>query len=124
MGFRVDVAEDERGLGQPGQEPPGGEIGHELHVAVAPLPRGEPEARQRLHLHVHREEVDAGVDAVVQHVVEEVPADHPLAHQTTQPVREDGEHGVDVALLDQRLEGLAVCPIFRHGDVSRRGRTM
>ena len=119
----VDVAEHERGLGQPRQQAPGGEVGHQLHVAVAPLPRGELEARQRLHLHVHREEVDAGVDAVVQHVVEEVAADDALAHQPAEPVREDGEHGVDVALLDQRLEGLAVCPILRHGKTSRPTRT-
>ncbi len=77
----VDVAEDERGLGQPREEPPRGEVGHQLHVPVAALPRRELEAGQRLHLHVHREEVDAGVDAVVQDVVEEVAADDALAHE-------------------------------------------
>ena len=46
----VHVAEHERGLGQPGDEAQGGAVGNQLHVAVAALPRGELEARQRLHL--------------------------------------------------------------------------
>ncbi len=115
----VDVAEHERGLGQPGQDAPGGQVGHELHVPVAPLPRGELEARQGLHLHVHREEVDAGVHALVQDVIEEVAPDHPLAHEPTEAVGEHREHGVDVALPDQGLEALGVHrPLFRHGDLS------
>src|SRR6185369_4973544 len=39
--LRVDVAEDERRLRQPWQEPPRGEVRDQLHVAVPSLPRGE-----------------------------------------------------------------------------------
>jgi hypothetical protein len=112
----VDIAEHERGLGQPRQRTPRGEIGDQLHVPVAALPGGQLEAGQRLHLHVHREEVDAGVYALVQDVIQEVAPDHPLAHEAAEPVGEHREHGVDVALPDERLEPLGVhCPFLRHG---------
>jgi len=104
----VHVAEDEGRLGEPRQEPPRPQIRHHLHVAIATLPRREREARERLHLHVHREEVDAGVDAVLQHVVEEVPADHALAHEPSHAVGEHREHGVHLALADERVESFGI----------------
>jgi hypothetical protein len=58
------------------------------------------------------------VDPVVQHVIEEVPADHALAHQAAEPVGEHREHGVHLVLLDQRLESLGIGPIFRHASSS------
>ena len=45
----------------------------------------------------------------MQDVVEEVAADDALAHQAAEAVGEHREHGVHVALLDQRLESLRVC---------------
>src|SRR5215468_5100894 len=107
--LRVHVAEDERRLGQPRDEPPRGRVGHHLHVAVAALPRGQGEAGERLHLHVHREEVDAGVHAVVEDMIEEVAADHALAHEAAYAVGEHGEDGVDLARADERLERFGLC---------------
>ena len=60
----------------------------------------------------------ASVHALVQDVIEEVAPDHPLAHEPTEAVGEHREHGVDLALLDQRLEALRVGPILRQGSVS------
>jgi hypothetical protein len=44
------------------------------------------------------------VHTVFEHVVEEVPSDHALAHQAPEPVRNHGEDGVHVAAADQRFE--------------------
>ena len=82
----VAVAEHQRRSRQPRDQPPRGEVGHELHVSVAALPGREAKAGQRLHLHVDREEIDAGVHGIAEHVVEEVAADHPLAEQATQVI--------------------------------------
>ena len=121
----VDVAEDQGRLGEPGDEAPGAEIGLELHVAVAALPRRQLEARERLHLHVHREEIDAGVDPVLERVIEEVAPHHALAHQAAEAVREHREDGVHLAPTDQRLESLSIHLVIRHATSSRptlRGR--
>jgi hypothetical protein len=70
-------------------------------------------ARERLHLHVDREEVDAGVDGLVEHVVEEIATHHPLAEQAAEMVGEYGKNGIDLTLADQGGE---------KGGVDRRGR--
>src|SRR5437867_836725 len=121
----VDVTEDQGRLGEPGDETPGAEVGLELHVAVATLPRRQLEARERLHLHVHREEIDAGVDPVLERVIEEVAPHDALAHQAAEAVREHREDGVHLAPADQRLESLSIHLFVRHATSSRptlRGR--
>ena len=106
--LRVHVAEDERRLRQPRQEPPRGEVRDQLHVAVPALPRGELEPGQGLHLHVHGEEIDAGVHPVGEHVIEEIAAHDALAHEPAEAVGEHREHGIDVTPTDQRLESLRI----------------
>src|SRR5437867_3555004 len=121
----VDVTEDQGRLGEPGDETPGAEVGLELHVAVAALPRRQLEARERLHLHVHREEIDAGVDPVLERVIEEVAPHHALAHQAAETVREHREDGVNLPPADQPLESLSIHLVIRHATSSRptlRGR--
>ena len=56
-----DVAEDERGLLQPGQPPNRRQVGMAVHVAVARPPVGEFEPRERLVVDVHGQQVIAGV---------------------------------------------------------------
>jgi hypothetical protein len=112
--LRVDVAEDERRLRQPRQEPPRGEVRDQLHVAVPPLPRGELEPGQRLHLHVHGEEIDAGVHPVGEHVIEEIAAHDALAHEPSEAVGEYREHGIDVTPTNQRLEPFGIDSLTCH----------
>src|SRR5207244_6267091 len=114
----VHVADHQRGLGQPGDQPQGPEVGDELHVAVAALPRGEGEAGLRLHVHVDGEQINTGVHAVVDDGVEEVATDHALAHETGKPVGKDGEDRVDLALADELGEGRKVEPARHDADSS------
>src|SRR5580765_890723 len=119
--FGEHVAEHERGLRQPRDDPRGREVRNHLHVPVAALPRRELEPGKRLHLHVDGEEVDTGVRAVVDDVIEEVPADDALAHEAAERIGEHGEDGVDVALLDELRESLAIEPSRHHADSSVPG---
>src|SRR5262249_25820603 len=104
----LHVTEHEGSAGQPWNAPHRSEVGNELHVTVATLPRRELEAGQRLHLHVYGEEIDAGMDAITRHVLEEVAGHDALAHETAIAVGENREHGVDLAPADQRLEGTKI----------------
>ena len=79
--------------------------GDELEVAVALLPVGHPVARDRVHLHVEREQVVARLDAVVEHLVDEVVAVDALAHQPALHVGEAGEDGVDLTCLHRVAQG-------------------
>jgi len=58
------------------------------------------------------------VRAVVDDVIEEVTADHPLAHEAAERIGKHGEDGVDVALLDELRESLALEPSRHHADSS------
>src|SRR5215471_10304176 len=110
----VNVAEHQGGPGQPRDHPPRRQVRDELHVAVAAFPRRELEPGQRLHLHVDGEEVDAGVEPLRQHVVEEIAADHALAHEPAEMIRTDRQHGIDVATADRHLEGLRIDFVAAH----------
>ena len=99
----ADIAHDEGGARQPGDHVQGREVRLDDEVAVAFVPRGRGEARDRLHLHVDREQVVAGVPLVLDRIQKE-PAGDPLADQPALHVGEGGDDGVDLAVLDQGLE--------------------
>ena len=80
------------------------EVEVEEHVAVAALPRGDGVAVDGVHVDVDGEQVVAALGAVLEHVVEEVVAVHPLALQATLHVGERDDDGVDVARLDLRAQ--------------------
>ena len=80
---------------EPGQQPQGGEVGDRDHVAVPGLPIGEAVPGERLHVHVDGEEVVTGLDPVLEDVIEEESARHPLAYGTPLHVGERHHHGVD-----------------------------
>ena len=103
-----EVAHHERGLLDPRHEPQRGEVGHRAEVAVALVPVGVAVARQRRHVDVDREQVVAGLDAAVEHVVAEEATGHPLAHEPTLEVGEDHQHRVELVGVDQLLEPLHV----------------
>jgi len=60
--------------------------GTNLHVAVARSHEVSVKPGSGSNLHVDGEEVDAGVHAVVERVLQEVPRGQPLAHQPAQAV--------------------------------------
>jgi len=60
------------------------------------------------------------VDAVFEHVIEEIAADHPLAHEPPHSVGKHGEHGIDLARADERFERLGDQPA-RALTISSRG---
>ena len=98
-----DVAEHQRGAVEPRDPAQRRQVGHDPEVAVALLPVGHRVARDRIHLHVEREQVVAALDAVVDDLVEEVLDLDPLAEQPALHVGERGDDGVDRA-------GLRLCP--------------
>ena len=71
--------------------------GHDPEVAVAVLPVGHLVAGERLHVHVERQQVVAALDAVADHLVEEVLDLDPLPEQPSLHVGEGGDDGVDRA---------------------------
>ena len=68
-----------------------------MEVAVALLPVRERVARDRLHLHVGREEVVAAVRAVRRGLVDEQLGVVPLAHQPAVVIGEADDDGLDFA---------------------------
>src|SRR2546429_410221 len=103
---RFDVAEDQGGLFEPGEPSNRRQIGVAVHVSIAGAPVGELETRQRLVVDVHRQQVVARVQALID-VVEKVGARQPLSHQASLEVGDGDDHGVDLArlgLADQLLE--------------------
>jgi hypothetical protein len=72
-----------------------------VEVAVAGLPARVFVAGDDVHLHVAGEQVVAGVHAAVGHLLQEIRPHDPLAHEAAVHVGEDGEHGLDLAALDE-----------------------
>ena len=100
------VAEHQRGAVQPGDPAQGREVRPDGEVAVAEIPGRRRVARDRLHLHVDREQIVAGVHLVRHLLDEEVPG-HALADQPALHVGEAGQDGVDRPggdVLLQRVE--------------------
>ena len=101
----VQVAQEQRRPLQPGQAAGCAPVRHHPHVAVAPLPAGQAVAGEGLHLHVHRQQVVAGLDALVRGVGQEVAPGEALPQQAPLLVGEGDDHGIDLAPLDRRREG-------------------
>jgi hypothetical protein len=95
-----EVREAQDGARMPWDRAQRAEVGLELEVAVAALPRGHGVARDRVHLDVHGEEVVAPLRAVVDDLVEEVAGHEALALQPALHVGHAEQDGVDRAVLD------------------------
>jgi len=101
----VDIAVDEGGLGLPGGEAEGGEVGEEVEVAVAEFPVGEAVAGDGLHFGVGGEEVVAGVGAMGGDVIEEEGGVEAFAHESAVVIGEGGDDGFNGTGVDELLEG-------------------
>ena len=95
------VAQHHRGARQPGRPPQRREIGHAVEIAIAGLPAGVLVAGDDIHLHIAGQQVVAGVHAIVGHMIHEEVAGDPLAHQAAVHIRENRQHRLDLAALDQ-----------------------
>ena len=104
-----DIAQNQGGAGQPRNPPQRAEVRPNDEIAIALVPRCGLEARDRLHLHVNRKEVVAGVPFLV-HGIQEVATGAALADQPALHVGEGGDHRVDLAAGHQTLELLFVQP--------------
>ena len=102
----VDVAQDQRRAVQPSRPPQRLQLRRQVDVAVALLPAGEGVPGDRLHLHIDRQQVVAGVGAAIGDLVEEEPGVEALAEQATVEVREGDQHGLDIAAFDQLAQAL------------------
>ena len=114
-----DVAEHERRPLEPRDPPQRREIGAHVEVPVALLPARDRITRDRVHLHLEREQVVAPLDPVPRvHLLEEELRVQPLAHQAALHVREGDDDGVDGAAPDVRpqlLDAQHARILFRPG---------
>ena len=85
---------------EPRHPPDGVEVEHELHVAVAGVPRGDRVAVDGVHLGVDGEEVVAPLDPVLERVLEEVGGVQELPLQPALHVGEGDDDGLDLARRD------------------------
>ena len=100
-----DVAEDERGRLEPRNPAQRREIRLHREVAVATLPARDLVARDRVHLHVEREQVVAALDRMlVRHLVAEELRVKALSHEPALHVGERDDDRVDRAGLDLGLQ--------------------
>ena len=97
----LDVGEAEHRALEPRHWAQRGQIGLEHEVAVARLPAGKREARQRGHLHVDGEQVVARLGAVSSDLVDEGLGIEPLALQAALHVGHGKNDGVDLTLGDE-----------------------
>jgi hypothetical protein len=116
----ADVAQHQGRALQPGRAAQGRHIGLDGEVAVALVPGRRLEARHRLHLHVHGQEIVAGV-GLFDHGVQEEVAGHPLAHEAALHIGKTHHHGVDLTRVDQFPECREIqvsthVPVLRFGD--------
>ena len=96
----ADVAEDERRRLEPRDPPQRRQVGREREVAVAALPARERVARDRIHLHLEREQVVAALDRVARaDLLDEELAVQALAQQPALHVGERDDDRVDRARL-------------------------
>ena len=108
----LDVAQHHRCLLLPAQAAQGIQVGHQVEIAIAPLPVGQPVSLDRLHLHVHGQEVIAGVGALGSRRVQEITGVQPFAHEPAVEVGERHQHGVYLPLGHV---------FFQSGDVEHAG---
>ncbi len=105
----VDVADDHGRLLEPRAEPERREVGDHLEVAVAGLPARVLVAGQRLHLHVDRQQVEAGVEPfLAEHLLQEEVREHPLPLEASLQVREHAQDRVDLTGVGELLQLLDV----------------
>ena len=118
-----DVAEHERRPLQPRNSPERREIRNDREVAVAAFPIRHGVARNRIHLHIERQQIVATLDAMVDDVLEEVLPLDALADQPSLHVGEGGDDRVDrpgLHLLPEVVDGEH--PLQRAGaSAPRRG---
>ncbi len=101
----LDVAEHERGRREPRDAPQRAEIRREREVAVPLLPAGDLVARNRIHLHVQREQVVAALDRMLGlDLLDEELAVEPLSEQPALHVGEGDDDRVDLAARDLGLQ--------------------
>ena len=100
----LQVGHAQRGPWVPRDPPQGLEVGLELEVAVAALPRRHRVAVHRIHLDVDGEQVVARLGAVAEHLFEEMARRQALALQSPLHVGEAEEDGVGLAGLDRRAQ--------------------
>ena len=101
----ADVAEDERRALEPRDPPERRHVGRDREVAVALLPARDLVARDRVHLHLEREQVVAALDGVPGvHLLDEELGMEALAEQASLHVGERDDDRVDLAGGDEILE--------------------
>src|SRR5207302_621157 len=106
--FVADVAEHQRRGLEPGDPPQGPQVRAQPEVVVARRAAGQLIAGERLHLHVARQEVTAGVRAVPRHLVDEEAPGDALAQQPALHVHHRRHDRVDLPRgheLPQRFHG-------------------
>jgi hypothetical protein len=96
----ADVAQHQGRALQPGGAAQARRVGLDGEVAVALVPGRRLVTRHRLHLHVHGQEVVAGV-GLLDHAVQEEMAGHPLAQEAALHVGKAHHHGVYLTRVDQ-----------------------
>ena len=97
----LHVAEHERRRLEPGDAAKRRHVRPNVEVAVALLPARERVARNRVHLHLEREQVVAAFDPVARvHLVEEEFSMETLAHQPPLHVGESDDDRVDCTGFD------------------------
>ena len=94
----LHIGEAQRRALEPRHRAERGQVGLEHEVAVARLPAGEREARQRGHFHVDGEEVVAGLSAMGRDVVHECFGIEALALQAPLHIGHRQDDGIDLAL--------------------------
>ena len=71
-------------------------------IPVARVPVGEPVSGERVHVHVDRQQVVAGFDAVFGHVLGEEGGGDPFSHRSSVHVGKGEHDGIDGAVGDPR----------------------
>ena len=98
------VGDDQGRAGLPGDAAQRGHVGPEHEVAVAAVPGRHRVPVDRVHFHVHREQVVAALGVVLRHLLQEELRGKPLALQPALHVGEGEHHRVDLALADRDPE--------------------
>ena len=96
----LHIGETQRRAFKPRHRPQRRQIGLEHEVAVARLPAGQGEARDRGHLHIDREQVVAGLGSVRGNLIDKGLGIETLTLQATLHIGHRQHHGIDLALGD------------------------
>ena len=102
--LRPHVAQDDRRAFEPTGAAERPEVGDQVKVTIALLPVGEVVPRNRLHLHVDRQQVIAGVGSAFRDLRDKMVDVEPLSQEAAVNVRKDGQDRVDLAGSGQLLQ--------------------